>query len=399
VASSAEAVKAAVATLNATQGKHNPESVTIPYYTARDVAAMTPDTPDWIIRGLLARQAVTEIDGKIKVAGKTTFITHAVRKVLDGMPFIELPTAKVKVVYVTEQTPGSFREALRRADLLDTDLRIVFRRDVAHIKWPDLVTQLTADALRDGYAVLVFDTLTKLARIKDEDNSGEAQAAMESLQNAAHDGLAIVVARHERKSGGPVGEAARGSSAFGGDADIILQIGRVDGDRPRVRKITSLSRYDDTPDGLHLELTESGYVRTGSSAETEVGAAIAILSPWLQGMEVDRKAIGGFTVTELTNLTNAKESTLRRAVARLEGLGFVVKSYQHLDKKRDTRANPARYQWLSGDDSEIGSVQPQPERVALKGTIDTGAGTDAASRRNAAGPWTEEEKAAVAAQW
>lgn len=45
-----------------------------------------------------------------------------------------------------------------------------------------------------------------------ENNAGDALAAMLPLQEAAGNGIAVIVLRHDRKSGGLVGESARESS-------------------------------------------------------------------------------------------------------------------------------------------------------------------------------------------
>ena len=66
---------------------------------------MTTKVVDWIIaNGLLAIGSITEIDGKIKAAGKTTFIKHLIRCVLDGHDFLGQPTRKARVLSVTEQS-------------------------------------------------------------------------------------------------------------------------------------------------------------------------------------------------------------------------------------------------------------------------------------------------------
>jgi hypothetical protein len=85
---------------------------------------------------------------------------------------------------------------------------------------------------------------------------------MAPLQEAAAgDGLAVVVLRHDRKSGGDVGDSGRGSSAFSGAVDVVLQLSRPEGQsRPGVRALKSLSRFDETPETLVIELTEAGYV-------------------------------------------------------------------------------------------------------------------------------------------
>jgi hypothetical protein len=41
--------------------------------TAREIAETTPETPDWLIEGYLAKGVITFLTGKAKIAGKTTF--------------------------------------------------------------------------------------------------------------------------------------------------------------------------------------------------------------------------------------------------------------------------------------------------------------------------------------
>ena len=137
-----------------------PTLAAIPYCSPLEVAASTADRPEWLVPGYIALQAITELDGKIKSSGKTTWATHLVAAVLDGANFMGQPTTKTRVTYVTEQTQGSFREALSRAGLIGRgdELRLVFRREVGAMRWRDLIAAVVADAKRDGYGLLVIDT-------------------------------------------------------------------------------------------------------------------------------------------------------------------------------------------------------------------------------------------------
>src|SRR5204862_4942148 len=54
------------------------------FRTAREIAADTPEQTEWIARPWLAKGSLTELDGKIKQAGKTTWTLSMVRKILDG---------------------------------------------------------------------------------------------------------------------------------------------------------------------------------------------------------------------------------------------------------------------------------------------------------------------------
>jgi len=108
---------------------------------------------------------------------------------------------------------------------------------------------------------------------------------MQPLQEvAATYNLAIIIVRHERKSGGQVGDSGRGSSAFAGAVDIIVSIRRVEGNiRPTIRELHALSRFDETPDVLVVELTEDdGYRALGDKAavaESEAREAILEAAP------------------------------------------------------------------------------------------------------------------------
>lgn len=302
------------------------ERLTIPYRSPLQIASETPDKPSWIVRGYAALQAISEIDGKIKSSGKTTLVTHLVAAVLEGQPFLGQPTTRTKVCYVTEQTPATFREALQRAGLMGrgTELRVVFRRDVAHLAWPELVRTIAEDALRDGYGLLVIDTLAKLAGIVNENDSGECALAMVPLQNAAHDGLAIVVCRHDRKSGGDVGESGRGSSAISGDVDIILALRRPEGNQPSTRRvIESLSRYTETPEKVVIELTEDGYLLLGDSEAVALADALRIVSAHLGG-EYEQKA--SWSTDELVQETDLNRAAVQRALRDLMARGAVYRS-------------------------------------------------------------------------
>ena len=183
------------------------------------MAAQTPEHVEWIVRPWVAKGTITEIHGKIKTAGKTTFVTHMVAAVLDGDPFMDQPTGKTPVVYLTEQPRPSFREALARARLLErNELSILFWHDVIPQPWPVVARAASDECQRLDSTFLVVDTgaqFTKLAG-DSENNAGDVLRAMQPLQEATAAGVAVILVWHERKSGGEVGDAGRGSCAVGG---------------------------------------------------------------------------------------------------------------------------------------------------------------------------------------
>lgn len=337
-----------------------PPAAVIPYRTALEVAASTSESPDWLLRGYLALGAITEVDGKIKSSGKTTLVTHVVAAILDGQPFLGQPTMRTNIVYLTEQTPGPFREALARANLLGrgTELRLVFRAEVAGLAWPALVATVAADARRDGYGLLVVDTLGKLAQVKEENDAGEGGRVMAPLQDAAHAGLAVIVCRHERKGGGEVGESGRGSSAISGDVDVILQLRRPEGNQPGNRRvIESLSRYSETPEKVVIELTEDGFVLLGDEEAVTLNDALRKVSAHLHGLFEQKETA---TLDELVSELDMTRAAIQRALKELMYRGDVGRSGQ------GKRNDPYRYALQETVSAHTNGLYEQKETEPLR---------------------------------
>jgi putative DNA primase/helicase len=285
----------------------------LPFQTAREMAGRTPERPDFIAKPWVARGAITEVDGKLKASGKTTWITQLTRAVLRGEPFLEEPTQQGPVVYLTEQTATTFREALRRAGLLEADdLHILSWPDVRSAPWEKVAAGAIAFAERVGAALLIVDTLPQFSGVTgdSENSAGEALRAMAPLQTAAARGLAVVVARHERKGGGEVGESGRGSSAYSGVVDTIVSVRRPQADAKagsNVRVLHCLSRLDEVPETLAIELTPNGYIVHGTTvayararAEREIATALSTEAERAQ--TADDLAAATQTLRTLTHL-------------------------------------------------------------------------------------------------
>src|ERR1700751_5262060 len=93
---------------------------------------------------------------------------------------------------------------------------------------------------------VVVDTLPQFACLKgdSENNAGDALAAMHPLLRAAADGIGVILTRHERKSGGEVGDSGRGSTALAGAVDIVLSLRRPEGNANKThRLLQALSRF------------------------------------------------------------------------------------------------------------------------------------------------------------
>jgi len=330
------------------------------FRTAREIAATTAASVPWRAKPYLIDGAVLEVVGKIKAAGKTTFVTFMCRAILDGLDFLGEPTVRGGVVYLTEQPDASLRETLRRAGLLDRDDLVVLSwTDTGRVSWSEVVDQAVDEGIRRGAAVLVVDTLTRFAGISGdgENHAGEADAASAPLLRAAARGVAVISVRHERKAGGDVGDSGRGSSAFGGAVDTVIAIRRGEGrSAGNVRIVTALSRFDAVPETLVVELTDSGYVSHGNDTDVAVAEAMALIQERLAS------TAAGLTLADLTD--HVPRTTAQRAIDRLVLDGRIER------QGLGVRGNPFRFVATQPSSDDWTSPPPVPLNYGIFGDDD-----------------------------
>ncbi len=327
------------------------------FRTAREIAESTPAVVPWRAKPYLVDGAILEVVGKIKAAGKTTFVTFMCRAILDGTDFLGEPTVQGGVIYLTEQPDSSLRETLGRADLLGREDFVALQwTDTGEVSWPDVVDLAADEAERRGAKVLVVDTLTRFAGIHGdgENHAGEADKASAPLLRAAARGLALVTIRHERKAGGEVGESGRGSSAFGGAVDSVMAIRRGEGRTASgVRVITALSRFDGVPESLVVELTAGGYVSHGSDTDVAVADAMAVIRSRLAATP------SGLTIEEVSKLV--PRTTAQRAIEQVAMDGGIER------QGRGVRNDPYRFVLKQQSAAEELSAPPVPLNYGLFG--------------------------------
>jgi hypothetical protein len=294
------------------------------FRTGLQIANETPAEVPWIISPYVAAGAITEIDGKVKLAGKTTFVTHFVNAVLDGSPFLDQPTKKTNVVYLSEQPIVTFRAAMARAGLLGRkDFTVLFWAESMGTPWPVIAEAAIEKCKQVGAKMLVIDTLPQFAGLvgESENNAGDALKALMPLQKAAAEGIAVVIVRHERKSGGAVSDSGRGSSAFAGGVDVILLLRRPPGNHPRnVRQIESVSRFENSDD-LLIELTDAGYRSLGPASDAAKNQAAADL---LSAIPKSKKKAA--TIEQLIEATGRSRVYVQGLLDKLMKAGEISRS-------------------------------------------------------------------------
>ena len=295
--------------------------------------ASVPDDIPWLVEPFIAKGAITEIIGKLKAAGKTTLVLGMIKAIKDGTKFLDTEVTKTKVVYLSEQPKVSFIHALREFGLTSGDVFIVPTADTVGYTWPEVI-EIVGEQIRADpeIGMLVIDTLPVWAKLVGdmENSTGAALAAMEPLIQMATSGLAIVLVRHERKSGGDISDTGRGSSAWSGSVDVIATVQKTSGGDKNSRQIETISRLGDPVEmlvSLNRETMEYSLINKGAALAE---AKETLLKELGQSMAIPK------TIDELPS-NGVSRTSLYRAAEEMLGDGLLAR------EGTGTKGNP--YRW------------------------------------------------------
>ena len=313
-----------------------PTAASLVFHNGAEIENAIAEEVPWVVEPYIAVGAMTDLSGKVKLAGKTTFALDMIGNVTQGTDFLGKKTSKGPVVYLTEQPKVTFREAMKRARLLgQKDFHVLFRSDAFGVRWEDVVSEAVRKCENCGAKLLVVDTLSQFAGlIRDAENdSGAALMAIEPLQIAAARGIAVLTISHDRKGGGAPGDARRRSSAYAGAVDVLCGLRRPDGNGPRNRRmLVAVSRFDGTPEEVLIELHDDGYHslgEPGEAAKEQVEQEVLDVLPTSKATAIDIK-----TLVKKTKKTRAQ---LQRILDQLLTRGLVHKT------GKGSKGDPFRY--------------------------------------------------------
>ena len=234
-------------------------------------------------------------------------------------------------------------------------------RDVIGIPWPQVVEAAAQECLRQNARLLIIDTLPQFAGLRGEaeNHSGAALEALDPVLMVASRGIGVVLSRHERKAGGEVGDSGRGSSAWGGVADIIIAIRRGDGNTsPNRRVLHSLSRFDETPDTLVIELQGGEYVSLGNETQVALRLAKDAILSTAPRTEDDAKATNDLI----------KDAEVKSTIAK-EALNELLREGQLSRTGGGKKGNPYKY-WAPG------MIESEPDEAITETMEELVAGQD-----------------------
>jgi hypothetical protein len=254
------------------------ESKRLPFRPLGEALRDAPDEPPWLVRGMVARTLLTVLGGRPKV-GKSTFAFGMLKAVAHGEPFLDAPTARTRSLLLTEERHLTLNEKRKAFALNDDDVHVLMRHE-ADGDWPAIVEQAVRYCLDHELAILVVDTWDKWPDFyaDSENNSGDVLTNLAPLQLAAGSDLAILILAHQRKGRGRYGEALRGSNAFAGAVDVILELERAVGEFGDQcgRVLYGTSRLMGTPEKLALVWdAASGLYTSDANEEVQLAADLA----------------------------------------------------------------------------------------------------------------------------
>ncbi len=261
------------------------------WQTAAEVVNAQQISVGWLWERFLARGHLTLLSAKPKT-GKTTLVFHFLSALLNNQPFLDQATVQSgKVLLCTEEGPALLKRRLERLGLSRDDLLILPRS--ALTGWADTLQQLH-QAARQGVCLAIIDTLAAFWNVEDENDAPKAGAALLPLQMLVQrHGIAVLLVHHLRKTPGEEGTAHRGSGAIVATVDVALEMSR-DPQRPNRRKLTALSRFDETPQQLIIEREGGVYQSKGSPeavSRAEVKEQVMNALPGPDEEPIDRDAL------------------------------------------------------------------------------------------------------------
>jgi hypothetical protein len=251
-----------------------------PRFPALDLDQLAQTTDPrvrWLWHGYLAAGDITLLTSQWK-AGKTTLVAMLLDRMKAGGTLAELPVAPGRAVVVSEEKPALWFAREARFQLRGHARFICqpFRGKPTQEEWLGLLDDLLAQHRAQPIDLVVIDTLASFLPGRSENDAAILMQALVPVRALANAGPAVLLVHHPRKMPAAAGHAARGSGAFGGFVDTLVEMHwyRKGGEIDRRRRLLAFSRHSATPRQLVIEQTADGaaYASLGDFEDDEFRA-------------------------------------------------------------------------------------------------------------------------------
>lgn len=303
--------------------------------TGFNLKSLPKEDVEWFWKGYLGSGLLTLVASPPK-AGKSTLLWELLKSMYKEEPLLGQGTKRVSTLLFTEESYATMSNRVKKLGIEDAPVHVVTIQP--GLNWNTLVPYAKNAIVKHGVKLVVLDTISRFWGLNSEDDAAEQLRALAPMfVLARHYGCALLFIHHTRKSGGSEGRSVRGSNALTGAVDIILEFGRLSPyDISNNRRLSSLSRFSDTPEYLIGTLTPNGYILNADGDSETERSIITIIS--------ERE---GITSAELAEELNCSERQVQRVLAQLTGRGVLVRHGSGAGK------SPFSYT-LAGSDGEGG---------------------------------------------
>lgn len=249
-----------------------PQTVEIIRVPASQLVAAEPHAA-WFWRGYMAKGGITLFSALWK-SGKTTLLAHLLKGLGDGGSFCGQQVQPARVVYVTEESQSLWaarRDKVRFGDWCEFIIK-PFMQKPTFSQWYAFIDALRESLEKNPADLLIFDPISNLWPVKDENSASEVTTALMPLRTLdPNECRHLTLVHHLRKGDGLEATGSRGSGALTGFVDTILELRRfhASDNKDRRRVLTAHGRYEETPAELVVQLSNDGsaYTTHGDRAE------------------------------------------------------------------------------------------------------------------------------------
>ncbi len=327
-----------------------------------DLKELAQAQTSWLWRGYLASGNVTVLTSQWK-SGKTTLLSVLLARMKTGGALAGLPLAAGKAAIVSEEGPASWVARGKHLDLADHVCWFCrpFPGKPTPAQWLALLDRLADVHARHGLSLVAIDPLSAFFPGRGESNAELMLEFLMPLHRLTALGLSVLLLHHPGKGEAGEGMAARGSGALCAFVDVLVEMkwhARPSEDDRR-RRLLALSRHDETPRQLVLELSADGtdYLGHGSFLDEEFSQNWKLLSSILASApkkltrhQIARRWPPGSEAPSGITLWRWLERAVAQALLLREGTG----------RKND----PYRY-WLPGHEERLSRPPWQDEMDQL----------------------------------
>lgn len=218
-----------------------------------ELFAQPAEQTRWLVDGLLPTGGLSVLAARPKV-GKSTLMRALAAAVARGQDFLGRVTARGMVFILDlEGKRGETVNALRCLGVTESDTIKVFCGSAPERAFDDL----RAAAFEDKPALIVVDTLQRLAKVSDLNDYAKVSNAFDPfIELARETGAHVQLLHHQARNGRDGVDSPMGSTAISGSADTILTMKRrVCG----ARSLASIQRYGADLEETIVTLSDCGH--------------------------------------------------------------------------------------------------------------------------------------------